>query len=62
MGIIGKSVEDVFYGEVASIGKSNPRKIKRLSRSLLKKLSIIGAIPLIVLSTNRPRVIRYCIW
>ena len=56
MGIIGKSVEDVFYGEVASIGKSNPSKIKRLSRSLLKKLSIIGAIPLIVLILIGPEL------
>lgn len=56
MGLIGKSVQDVFYGEVAHLGKSNPREIKRLSRSLLKKLSIIGAVPMLVLVVLGPQL------
>lgn len=56
MGIIGKSVEDVFYGEVASLGKSNATAIKKISRGLLKKLSIIGAIPMIILILLGPEL------
>jgi len=46
MGLIGKAIQDVFYGEAASIGKSDPRRVKELSNKLLKKLIIIGSIPL----------------
>jgi len=49
MAIIGRSVGDVFYGEAASIGKKNPKRVKELSNKLLKKLIIIGLIPLIIL-------------
>jgi len=49
MTIIGKSVQDVFYGEAASIGKTNPIRIKKLSNKLLKKLMILGIIPMTVL-------------
>jgi len=49
MGLIGKSVQDVFYGESAKLGKSNPKEIKRLSNNLLKKLLVIGAVPTIFL-------------
>ncbi|WP_093062600.1 lipopolysaccharide biosynthesis protein [Psychrobacillus sp. OK028] len=56
MGIIGKSVEDVFYGEVASLGRLNPKEIKRLSSSLLKKLSIIGSMPMIILLLLGPKL------
>lgn len=49
MTFIGKSVQDVFYGEAASIGKKDPLMIKDLSNKLLKKLIIIGLIPIIIL-------------
>jgi len=49
MVLIGGSVSDVFYGEVASIGKKDPKRIKDLYRKLLKKLILIGLIPLIIL-------------
>lgn len=49
MTIIGKSVQDVFYAEAASIGKSNPLKIKKLSSSLLKKMIVLGGIPMLTL-------------
>jgi O-antigen/teichoic acid export membrane protein len=49
MTVIGKSVQDVFYGEAASLGKSNPRQIKKLSNSLLKKLIVLGMIPTLIL-------------
>lgn len=49
MNLIGNSVSQVFYSEAANIGKSNPKEIKRLSIKLIKKLAIIGLIPLIIL-------------
>lgn len=48
MTLIGKSVEDVFYGEAAGIGRKNPDKIKKLYNKLLKKIIILAAIPAII--------------
>jgi len=47
--LIGSSVGDVFYAEAASIGKTNPRKLKQLSSKLLKRLAAIGLIPALAL-------------
>lgn len=47
--LIGKSVQDVFYSEAASIGKTNPHRLKKLSRKLFKKLFTIGLFPLTIL-------------
>jgi O-antigen/teichoic acid export membrane protein len=49
MTLIGKSVEDVFYSEAASLGKNNPTEIKALSNKIVKKLFIIGLLPILVL-------------
>ena len=49
MTIIGKSVQDVFYGEAASIGRTNPMRIKELSNKLLKKLILLASIPMLTL-------------
>lgn len=42
--LVGKSVMDVFFAEIASLGKENPKQIKNLANSLIKKLIIIGLI------------------
>lgn len=47
--LIGNSVADVFYGEAANIGISNPKRLKALSLKLLKKLLMIGFFPFITL-------------
>lgn len=47
--LIGRSVGDVFYAEAASIGKTNPRKLKQLSNKLFKRLAAIGLIPALAL-------------
>ena len=47
MVLIGQSIADVFYGEVASVGRENPKRIKALSNRLLKILVFIGLIPLL---------------
>lgn len=49
MTIVGKSIQDVFYGEAASIGRANPIRIKELSNKLLKKLILLVSLPVIVL-------------
>lgn len=49
MSLIGNSIGDVFYGEVASIGRTNPYRIKELSLKLFKRLVIFGLIPLLAL-------------
>jgi len=46
MGLVGKAIQDVFYGEAARIGRSNPGRVKELSNKLLKRLIFIGSIPL----------------
>lgn len=49
MSLIGRSVADVFYSEAAKIGRTDPRKLKKISNSLLKKLILLGMIPFLVL-------------
>ncbi len=49
MQLIGNSVADVFYGEAASIGRADCKRLKDLSSKLFQKLLIIGLIPLLLL-------------
>lgn len=49
MTLIGNSIGDVFYGEAASIGKTDPKRLKDLSNKLQKKLILLGIIPIIIL-------------
>lgn len=47
--LIGMSVADVYYSELANIKDTNPLQIRRLTLQLLQKLSLIGLIPLVAL-------------
>ncbi|MFA0132033.1 lipopolysaccharide biosynthesis protein [Vibrio splendidus] len=47
--LIGQTIGQAFYGEIASIGRKDPIKIQRLSRDILKKLLFISLLPFIVL-------------
>lgn len=49
MTLIGNSIGDVFYGEAANIGRSNPKRLKELSNKLQKKLILLGIIPILIL-------------
>lgn len=49
MNLIARSVSDVFYSEAASIGRTNPVRLKNLSIALFKKLILIGLFPLLIL-------------
>lgn len=59
MTIIGKSVQDVFYGEAASIGRTNPMRIKELSSKLLKKLILLASIPMLTLILFGPTLFAF---
>ena len=52
--LLATSVSEVFYSEVASIGKSNPNKIKSLLLKLSSKLALIGIVPLVVFVSFGP--------
>lgn len=47
--LIGTSISNVFYSEVASLRKNNPEKVKALSNKLLKYLFLCGSIPLVAI-------------
>ncbi len=47
--LIGQSVAQVYYAEISKYGKYNPDKIYRLSISIIKKLFLIGLIPVGIL-------------
>lgn len=59
MTLIGRSVSDVFYSEAATIGKKNPTKLKQLSDNLLKRLFILGLVPLIILLAFGPLLFSF---
>lgn len=54
--LVGKSVMDVFFAEIASLGKENPKEIKQIANSLVKKLIIIGFFIFLGLSLFGPIV------
>lgn len=57
--LISNSFSQVFYAEIANIGKTNPREIKRLSIKLLKNLSLLGLIPLSILLIFSPMLFSF---
>ncbi|WP_083432771.1 lipopolysaccharide biosynthesis protein [Alkalibacterium sp. 20] len=59
MTLVGQSVMDVFFAEIASIGKDNPKEIKELSNNLLKKLIMIGTLPIILLALIGPYLFTF---
>ena len=47
--LIGNTVGQAFYGEIAALGRKNPVKIEKISRDLLKKLLLVSLLPFILL-------------
>jgi O-antigen/teichoic acid export membrane protein len=45
MNLIGTSVAQVYYAEIAQYGKARPDKILQLSWSIVKKMFLIGLLP-----------------
>lgn len=57
MTIIGQSVMKVFFSEIATIGKENPKQIKKISKKLFVQLSSIIIIPMLILVIFGPNII-----
>ena len=47
--MIGQTIGQAFYGEVAKIGRKKPKQIQKLSKDIFKKLLIISLLPFTVL-------------
>jgi len=47
--LIGQTIGQAFYGEIANIGRKNPLKIEKISQDILKKLLLISLLPFTVL-------------
>lgn len=58
MDLIGQSVAQVYFAEIAKIGKENSVKIYNLSISLIKKLFIVGLFPVGLLIAFGPWVFK----
>lgn len=54
--LIGMSVSQVLYSEAASIGKSDPKQIKKLAMDLVKKLALIALVPSLFLLFLGPQL------
>jgi len=54
MNIIGRSVAQVYFAEIAQYGKSRPDKILSLSVSVVRKLLLVGAVPVAVIAVSGP--------
>ena len=52
--LIGQSVSKAYYAEVAAIGKSDFKKIKRISLDVTLKLLVLGSAPMIILFLLAP--------
>ena len=59
MDLIGQAVAQVYYAEISKIGKRNPDKIYKLSVSLIKKLFLIGLIPVAFLMVFGPWIFEF---
>lgn len=59
MTLVGQSVMDVFFAEVASLGRGNPEAIKTLSNQLLKKLLIVGTLPIMLMAITGPYLFSF---
>lgn len=57
--LIGQSVGNVFFAEAAHIGRSNPLRLQRLSSKLIKRLALIGIIPLAALLLFGPDLFEF---
>lgn len=52
--LIGQAVASAYYAEVAAIGRSNYKKIKRITWNVQRKLMLIGGPPVIMLALLAP--------
>ncbi|WP_185265702.1 lipopolysaccharide biosynthesis protein [Halopseudomonas xiamenensis] len=53
-GLIGAAISNAYYAEVASIGKRDYGKIKKITWAVQKKVLVIAAAPLLIFSVFSP--------
>lgn len=53
-GLIGQAVSKAYYAEIAVIGKSNYKKIKKITWDVQKKLALVGGPSMLLLSVFSP--------
>lgn len=58
MNLLGKSVSQVYFGEISKFGKNNPEKIYRLSISVIKKMFWIASVPMALLIAFGPWIFK----
>lgn len=56
MTLIGQSVAQVYYAQIAKYGAQQPDKIYKLSVNLIKKMFIVGCLPVSVLVIFGPKL------
>ncbi|WP_157980763.1 lipopolysaccharide biosynthesis protein [Aliidiomarina taiwanensis] len=59
MNLIGQAVAQVYYAEIANMGKENPLEIYRLSAEVIKKMFIIGLFPVLFLLLFGPLTFKF---
>lgn len=59
MNLLGTSVSQVYYAEIAKYGKSKPDKILKLSVSIIKKMLFVGTIPMTVIMVAGPLLFSF---
>lgn len=58
MDLLGQSVAQVYYAEIAKYGKEKPKQIYMLSVSIIKKMFWIGLLPVILLIALGPWIFK----
>ena len=59
MTLIGNAIGDVFYAEAADVGRKNIARVKKISNRLVKRLSLVGLIPTILLVFFGPQMFSF---
>ncbi|OQX72140.1 MAG: hypothetical protein B6D61_14980, partial [Bacteroidetes bacterium 4484_249] len=56
LNLLGTSVSQVYFAEIAQYGKNRPDKIFQLSKSIIKKMSLVGIFPLAIIMVFGPYI------
>lgn len=57
--LIGTAIGDVFYSEASNTGMEQPERLLKLSNKLLKKLILIGIVPLLIFFFLSPTLFTF---
>ncbi len=57
--LLGNSMGQAYYAEIAKVGKKNPEKIFEISKHIIKKLLLLSIIPFIVILFASPLLFSF---